>query len=302
MRLRECVTPLKTPCCQSEPLSNLADAKKTSASKLDAPSAQDWIPEASNEAGGGDEIDPESVPFDTSNAMALMGAPLAASTGAAHNTEAYPSTYDTTPYPSAYDTTSTTLAQSAVEEEEAAQQPPSPTMFKKATALSMPTTPGRTSPEHAASGYAQHKNIMPSLNKPVVIKAAMPTQQSGFGPRPSGFAQPAASSRNVKYPGTSVSAAPVQNMMWSAVDATYKPTNYTAESVLAKSTWSDPPHSVIRGIFNQQDGLIDRVSKVAPYAIVDGLPRNPMGRTGFAGRGALGRWGVNHQTHVAITR
>ena len=55
-------------------------------------------------------------------------------------------------------------------------------------------------------------------------------------------------------------------------------------------------------LFNKQDGLIDRVSKVAPYAIVDGLPRNPMGRTGFAGRGALGRWGVNHQTHVAITR
>ena len=32
------------------------------------------------------------------------------------------------------------------------------------------------------------------------------------------------------------------------------------------------------------------------------LNRNPMGRTGIAGRGLFGRWGPNHAVHVVVTR
>ncbi|XP_015772187.1 PREDICTED: ADP-ribose pyrophosphatase, mitochondrial-like [Acropora digitifera] len=35
---------------------------------------------------------------------------------------------------------------------------------------------------------------------------------------------------------------------------------------------------------------------------VNRLPRNPMGRTGLAGRGLLGRWGPNHTVHFILTR
>ena len=43
---------------------------------------------------------------------------------------------------------------------------------------------------------------------------------------------------------------------------------------------------------------------ILPYPQIDSIVfyRNPMGRTGLAGRGLLGRWGPNHTVHFILTR
>lgn len=51
------------------------------------------------------------------------------------------------------------------------------------------------------------------------------------------------------------------------------------------------------------DGLINRISYLGPYNVSkDGLPYNPVGRTGISGRGVLGRWGPNHAVALFVTR
>ena len=47
---------------------------------------------------------------------------------------------------------------------------------------------------------------------------------------------------------------------------------------------------------------VDRKSFDGKYKIVNGIPRNPIARTGFAGRGSLGRWGPNHIADTIVTR
>ena len=39
-----------------------------------------------------------------------------------------------------------------------------------------------------------------------------------------------------------------------------------------------------------------------PYEVKEGLPVNPVGRTGLRGRGLLGRWGPNHAADPVVTR
>ena len=41
---------------------------------------------------------------------------------------------------------------------------------------------------------------------------------------------------------------------------------------------------------------------MGPYEIVNGVPRNPKGRTGISGRGHLGKWGPNHAADPIVTR
>jgi hypothetical protein len=47
---------------------------------------------------------------------------------------------------------------------------------------------------------------------------------------------------------------------------------------------------------------VDRRSHEGQYEIVNGVPRNPFGRTGMCGRGLLGRWGPNHAADPVVTR
>lgn len=54
--------------------------------------------------------------------------------------------------------------------------------------------------------------------------------------------------------------------------------------------------------FNIVDAGVDRRSFDGPYALANGLPVNPVGRTGLAGRGLLGRWGPNHACDPIVTR
>ena len=56
--------------------------------------------------------------------------------------------------------------------------------------------------------------------------------------------------------------------------------------------------------FNSIDGAIDRRSVYHRYQIreMDGLPLNPIGRTGLQGRGILLRWGPNIYHYILICR
>ena len=47
---------------------------------------------------------------------------------------------------------------------------------------------------------------------------------------------------------------------------------------------------------------VDRRSYLRMYHVVDGIPQNPVGRTGVVGRGVLGRWGPNHAGLAVVTR
>ena len=56
--------------------------------------------------------------------------------------------------------------------------------------------------------------------------------------------------------------------------------------------------------FNQLDNQydVDRRSCLGKYAIHDGIPLNPLGRTGLKGRGSLIFWGPNHAIEAIFTR
>lgn len=112
--------------------------------------------------------------------------------------------------------------------------------------------------------------------------------------------------RNCKYPGSERDRCPVDDSLvsWSAEYPDYKPDLYDSER-LAGKPWADPAFGSeeYRQIkFNTKDGNVDRTSHLGNYRIVDGLPRNPIGRTGIGGRGLLGRWGPNHAADPIVTR
>lgn len=56
--------------------------------------------------------------------------------------------------------------------------------------------------------------------------------------------------------------------------------------------------------FNKFDekAKISRVSLQGKYKVVNGLPLNPVGRTGIIGRGLFGRWGPNIGFNALVTR
>jgi len=67
---------------------------------------------------------------------------------------------------------------------------------------------------------------------------------------------------------------------------------------------ADPPlpSETFRPQWNQLDGQVNRKSFHGAYKLKDGLPLNPIGRTGLSGRGSLGRWGPNHAADPIVTR
>jgi ADP-ribose pyrophosphatase len=115
--------------------------------------------------------------------------------------------------------------------------------------------------------------------------------------------------RNSLYPRTSIQRFPVpdEKVSWSVAFPEYAPVKYTADSVLKQPSWADTDFEVIqadRQIWNKVDPVnkIDRTSHHGTYSVVEGLPRNPVGRTGVCGRGLLGRWGPNHAADPIVTR
>eukprot|EP01129_Flabellula_baltica_P015209 TRINITY_DN7575_c0_g1_i1.p1 TRINITY_DN7575_c0_g1~~TRINITY_DN7575_c0_g1_i1.p1 ORF type:complete len:286 (+),score=51.89 TRINITY_DN7575_c0_g1_i1:66-923(+) len=99
--------------------------------------------------------------------------------------------------------------------------------------------------------------------------------------------------------------SPYRHKEWDIEDIHYQPCFYTHPTVLAKPVWADPDlfEDAYKDIkFNQVDGLINRTSHTGAYLVLDGIPRNPRGRIGIAGRGLLGKWGPNHAADPAVTR
>lgn len=107
--------------------------------------------------------------------------------------------------------------------------------------------------------------------------------------------------------GTERFPVPDDKVSWSIDWPEYKPVDYTASVVEKMPVWADidfrktkpdvPPK------YNEVDGKVDRRSFSGKYSIEDnGVPRNPMGRTGMVGRGLLGRWGPNHAADPIVTR
>lgn len=116
--------------------------------------------------------------------------------------------------------------------------------------------------------------------------------------------------RGPAYSGTTVqkSVVPDQYVKWSVQYDEYKPVSYTSEVVLKKPVWADPDISQCKPDppfeYNKKDEHynVDRSSFTGKYEIIDGIPRNPYGRTGMTGRGLLGRWGPNHAADPVVTR
>ncbi|XP_076815902.1 transient receptor potential cation channel subfamily M member-like 2 isoform X1 [Clavelina lepadiformis] len=120
--------------------------------------------------------------------------------------------------------------------------------------------------------------------------------------------------RTSPYPNTNdkVFRCKVDDAMvpWNVPMHDYSPVNYTAEIVKQLPDWADIHLELEPEIgrtvlpYNQIDHKkkVDRTSYIRPYAVVNGIPRNPMGRTGLCGRGLLGRYGPNHAADPIVTR
>ncbi|KAM9254380.1 transient receptor potential cation channel subfamily M member 2 isoform 1-T1 [Dugong dugon] len=112
--------------------------------------------------------------------------------------------------------------------------------------------------------------------------------------------------RHLLYPSCPVTRFPVpdEKVPWETEFVIYNPPFYTAER--KDKAVVDPVGSSLELLskisYNTVDGLVDRRSFHGPYTVCDGLPLNPMGRTGLRGCGSLSCFGPNHALHPVITR
>lgn len=73
-------------------------------------------------------------------------------------------------------------------------------------------------------------------------------------------------------------------MSWSVKWPEYKPIEYTANKLLKdKPVWADGENPLDIKNWNKLDRDIDRRSHMGIYEVIDGIPRNPVGRTGVSG-------------------
>ncbi|ESO02530.1 hypothetical protein HELRODRAFT_106700 [Helobdella robusta] len=117
--------------------------------------------------------------------------------------------------------------------------------------------------------------------------------------------------RNSQYPRSNLMRlhVPDDKVPWNVEFPDYFPISYTDPSVYGKP-WADVDFekegaNPQRISWNQIDTSlnVDRTSFTGNYRLnTDGLPMNPMGRTGIKGRGLLGRWGPNHAGDPIVTR
>lgn len=111
--------------------------------------------------------------------------------------------------------------------------------------------------------------------------------------------------RNADYPRSDKTRfkVPNESVKWEISFDGYKPLSYTDDGINGKP-WADPEQINDATVWNKVDtnSKIDRTSHVKVYTVVDGVPQNPIGRTGIRGRGILGRWGPNHAADPIVTR
>uniref|UniRef100_A0A8C3NF97 Transient receptor potential cation channel subfamily M member 2 n=1 Tax=Geospiza parvula TaxID=87175 RepID=A0A8C3NF97_GEOPR len=112
--------------------------------------------------------------------------------------------------------------------------------------------------------------------------------------------------RNLLYPGSHILRFPVpdEKVPWEVDFPLYDPPAYSADhkDMAVQDPFSLSLESLLKINYNTMDGLIDRQSFHGLYAVQDGLPLNPMGRTGLRGRGRLHCFGPNHALHPVVTR
>ncbi|XP_048811178.1 transient receptor potential cation channel subfamily M member 2 isoform X1 [Lagopus muta] len=112
--------------------------------------------------------------------------------------------------------------------------------------------------------------------------------------------------RNLLYPGSHTTRFPVpdEKVPWEVDFQLYDPPAYSADhrDTAVQDPFSPSLESLLKINYNTMDGLIDRQSFHGLYAVQDGLPLNPMGRTGLRGRGRLHCFGPNHALHPVVTR
>ncbi|XP_072163615.1 ADP-ribose pyrophosphatase, mitochondrial-like [Diadema setosum] len=113
--------------------------------------------------------------------------------------------------------------------------------------------------------------------------------------------------REPNYPNSTAKRLPVPDdkVQWTVNWPEYSPVRYTNDHVKAGPVWADPDirqKSAPILKFNCTDGKVNRRSYVGNYDCVDGIPRNPCGRTGMEDRGLLGKWGPNHAADPIVTR
>jgi ADP-ribose pyrophosphatase len=89
---------------------------------------------------------------------------------------------------------------------------------------------------------------------------------------------------------------PDNKVFWQYNFPEYKPVKFNDPVVLDKNTsWADPQElKEIKRNFLSFEGEVKLTN--------DGIPLNPIGRTGIEGRGILGKWGANYAADGLITR
>ncbi|KAM4796298.1 transient receptor potential cation channel subfamily M member 2-like [Rhinophrynus dorsalis] len=111
-------------------------------------------------------------------------------------------------------------------------------------------------------------------------------------------------SRVLLYPDSKVIRYPVPDEMvpWEVEFPHYDPPFYIAERNDRGDY--DPQAEVTQKNrrYNSLDGLLDFRSSCGKYMVQDGVPLNPMGRTGLRGVGSLRWFGPNHSMHPVLTR
>ncbi|XP_053312744.1 transient receptor potential cation channel subfamily M member 2-like [Spea bombifrons] len=110
--------------------------------------------------------------------------------------------------------------------------------------------------------------------------------------------------RIMQYPLSKVSRYPVPDEMvpWEVEFPGYDPPLYIA--VRNDRGSYDPNYEISQKNrkYNALDGIYDFRSSCGIYIVKDGLPLNPMGRTGLTGVGSLRWFGPNHSLHPVLTR
>ncbi|XP_041432693.1 transient receptor potential cation channel subfamily M member 2 isoform X2 [Xenopus laevis] len=112
--------------------------------------------------------------------------------------------------------------------------------------------------------------------------------------------------RDIWYPNSNITRFPVpdEKVPWEVNYKIYDPPFYTA--LRKDKKYYDPINDSLETLskinYNTMDGNINRQSFCAPYEVIDGLPLNPVGRTGLKGRGSLCWFGPNHALHLIITK
>jgi ADP-ribose pyrophosphatase YjhB (NUDIX family) len=130
------------------------------------------------------------------------------------------------------------------------------------------------------------------------------TQQTNTMPQPQPQEHIVALSN--PYPGSQVTRGqvPKEKVRWTEDYPNYSPVYYEADVVKQQPVWADDPANLRSLKFNSVDGKVNRVSFHGDYEVdaSTGLPKNPCGRTGVAGRGILGKFGPNHAADPIVTR